>query len=176
MVHSESSERKKRKPRGRPFTSDNNPRKPKRKVLDASGLESSDEGGIVVALTQSAGLEALKEGFDQMEKQAVEDLKETVEALKEEREPEKILTCQGAGGDYLHPIKKEEPKEGEIIDSIEFKNGSNVLKIVFKKQHNRSFRIQAFLNETTEIRPVTYTGSSTASSFWNLLKGSLKKD
>ena len=172
MVHSEFSEGKKRKPRGRPFTSEYNPRKPKGTVLDASGLESSDEGGIIATLEQSVGTEALKQGFDQMQKREQESLKQLLSDTKEEA----TLTSSGTGGEYLENPPKEAPKDGDIIDSIEFRNGSNVLKIVFKKQHNRSFRIQAFLNETTEIRPVTYTGSSTASSFWNLLKGSLKKD
>ena len=156
MVHSESSERKKRKPRGRPFTSDNNPKKLKREVLDDPGLESSDEGGIVATLEQGSAVEALKEAYDVGMKQHEENIKEMLNPS-------------------IEPIQ-EVPKEGEVIDCIEFKNGSNVLKIVFKKQHNRSFRIQAFLNESTEIRPVTYTGSHTATTFWNLLKGSLKKD
>lgn len=67
-------------------------------------------------------------------------------------------------------------KDDEIVDQIEFKNGSNVLKILFKKKHNRMFRVQIFMNEITEIRPVTYTGAMTAKAFWNLLKGSLRKD
>lgn len=206
MVHKEPSEGKKRKPRGRPFTSEYNPRKSKNDFLATARRERRDRGediapndeslkeeplkqeleqskvkkrkrdirdmhgvphdesGITTTLEQGAGVESLKEGFDEYQK--------NLGAIEPGQEVEVEL-----GHFKVEQINIPEPtKEGEIIDSIEFKNGSNVLKIVFKKQHNRSFRIQAFLNETTEIRPVTYTGSSTASSFWSLLKGSLKKD
>lgn len=72
-------------------------------------------------------------------------------------------------------IKKDDTKKFEIIEKIEFKNGENILSIRFSKKNNRMFRIQVFLNDEFEIRPVTYSGSSTGISFWNLLKGSLKK-
>lgn len=73
------------------------------------------------------------------------------------------------------PEIKDESKELELIDSLVFKNGENNLTIRFSKKHNRMFRIQIFLNDESEIRPVTYTGASTGYSFWNLLKGALKK-
>jgi hypothetical protein len=66
-------------------------------------------------------------------------------------------------------------KELDLIETLNFKNGENTLSIRFSKKHNRMFRIQIFLNDKTEIRPVTYTGASTGYGFWNLLKGSLKK-
>lgn len=80
-------------------------------------------------------------------------------------------------------VKKNEPeKQAETIDksltlieSIVFKNGENTITIRLSKKHNRMFRVQAFLNDAIEIRPVTYTGSSPAFAFWNLLKGALKK-
>lgn len=70
------------------------------------------------------------------------------------------------------PISLDEA-EAELIDCLEFKNGKNILKIVFKKQHNRSYRIQCFLNDRIEIRPVTYTGSKTATIVWELLKSNV---
>lgn len=63
----------------------------------------------------------------------------------------------------------------EVLDSMEFLNGDNKLSIRFSKRSNRMYRIQIFLNDETEIRPVTYNGSSTGVSFWNLLKGALRK-
>ena len=69
---------------------------------------------------------------------------------------------------------KEIVEENTEIDFLEFENGKNKLKISLFKKHNRMFRIQIFLNDHTEIRPTTYTGSSMALSFWNLLKESLK--
>lgn len=65
--------------------------------------------------------------------------------------------------------------ELEVLDSMEFRNGDNKLSIRFSKRSNRMYRIQIFLNDETEIRPVTYNGSSTGVSFWNLLKGALRK-
>lgn len=64
--------------------------------------------------------------------------------------------------------------ELEEIDSLDFKRGENILSIKLFKKENRVFRIQMFLNKTTEIRNVTYSGTNTAFGFWNLLKGSLK--
>jgi hypothetical protein len=72
-------------------------------------------------------------------------------------------------------INKEKTKDLEMIESIDFKNGENTLSIRFSKRHNRMFRIQVFLNNENQIRPVTYTGASTGYAFWNLLKGALKK-
>jgi hypothetical protein len=77
------------------------------------------------------------------------------------------------------PEKKEYNKENnldsELIETLEFKNGENTLTIRLLKKMTRMFRIQVMLNEKTEIRPVTYVGSSTAYCFWNMLKDSLKK-
>jgi hypothetical protein len=82
----------------------------------------------------------------------------------------------------IPPINEEiEQEEGQkavpgnqVIDTIEFTKGNDKLTIVLSKKHNRMFRVQVFLNDTTEMRPGTYTGASPAMSFWNLLKGSLK--
>jgi len=165
MVHTELGERKRGKPRGRPFTSTNNPSKLKNKVLDAQGLDTSDEGGIIASVPQQAGIEALQEGLDAINLQADQRLKNICEKLTTE------CVQEEKGESVISPTPPP-----ETIESIDFKNGSNSLKIVFKRRHNRMFRIQIFLNDQTEIRPITYTGSSTAFSFWNLLKGSLKKD
>ena len=70
---------------------------------------------------------------------------------------------------------QNEVKELELIESLDFMNGTNKLSIRFSKKHNRMFRIQVFLNDTNEIRPVTYSGASTGGTFWKLLKGILKK-
>ena len=82
--------------------------------------------------------------------------------------------------EYMKESEKEaieechEIKDLEKIDSIDFKNGKNTLSIRFSRRHNRMFRVQIFLNDQTEIRPVTYNGSSTGYTFWNILKGLLK--
>lgn len=170
MVHKEHSEGKKAKPRGRPFTKGHKRGKPQNDVLDVAGHESGDEGGIVVPNPQSVVIEEKKEQQDaiefQLPKQGMETLqhtlKETMNTEQEEATPPK-------------EEPKEEPKDLELIDSLEFKNGENTLTIRFSKKHNRMFRIQVYLNDESEIRPVTYTGASTGYAFWKLLKGALKK-
>ena len=177
MVHREPSEGKKRKPRGRPFPKGNKRGKLEDDVLDASGHESGDEGGIITPLTQSAGVEALKQSYDELENQDKETLKELVEGPKEGigcLAPG--ATIEGGLGISLHeqiPIKN--PIENAVIESIEFLRGKDTMKIVLLKRHNRMYRIQIFLNDS-EIRPNTYTGASSAMAFWNLLKGSLKNE
>lgn len=76
----------------------------------------------------------------------------------------------------LAVVEIQETKENmEIMETVNFINGENILSLRFSRLHNRSFRIQVFLNAENEIRPVTYTGARTAYAFWNLLKGALKK-
>jgi hypothetical protein len=165
MVHKERGEGKKLKPRGRPFVKGNKRGKLENGVLASSGRESGNEGGVVAPTPQSSNVEPAKQ-----EIQALNKLPELVitglekqlkEAMETPIEPEKEI--------------KEEAKPLELIESMDFKNGENVLSIRFSKKHNRMFRIQIFLNGENEIRPVTYTGASTGYSFWNLLKGALKK-
>ena len=88
-----------------------------------------------------------------------------------------------AGGVYALPegtpistlvVNSEEDKKLQKIESLEFKNGENTLTIRFSKTNNRLFRVQVFLNEETEIRPMSLSGSSSGYSFWNLLKKALK--
>lgn len=74
----------------------------------------------------------------------------------------------------VYPEENEKNSELDLIDSVEFLKGKNKLTIRFSKRNNRMFRIQVFLNDKHEVRPVTYTGSSTGYAFWNLLKGALK--
>jgi hypothetical protein len=71
--------------------------------------------------------------------------------------------------------EKEDKKALELIEKLEFSNGKNTLSIRFSKRHNRMYRIQIFLNDEIEVRPVTYTGASTGCGFWKLLKGALRK-
>lgn len=73
-------------------------------------------------------------------------------------------------------LPSEAQEEEPIIDQIEFTHGKNTLKIIMRKKHNRLFKTQVILNDKTEIRPVTYTGSTMAQAFWGLLKRSLLKE
>jgi hypothetical protein len=68
------------------------------------------------------------------------------------------------------PDESENDSGLELVERIDFKNGKNVLSIRFSKRTNRLYRMQVFLNDETEIRPVTYTGSSQANGYWGLLK------
>jgi hypothetical protein len=69
----------------------------------------------------------------------------------------------------------ESAPDNEQCQSIDFSNGKNTLSVRYRKCSNRQFRIQIFLNDTIEIRPVSYTGSSTGNAFWALIKGVMKK-
>lgn len=166
MVHRDNSEGKKAKPRGRPFTKGHKRGKPQNDVLVDSGRESGDEGRVVASDPRSAIVEEKNEQQDGIEFQIPKKGMETMEPTLKET----MNTTQ----EEQAPIK-EEVKDLELIDALEFKNGENTLTIRFSKKHNRMFRIQVFLNNESEIRPVTYTGASTGYAFWNLLKGALKK-
>lgn len=175
MVHSEPSEGKKFKPRGRPFPKGNKRGKLKDDVLDASRRESGVEGGVVAPALKSAIVDPANNGIlCQLPKvfmQTIDNtLKECMETnlIEEDKEIQEVK-------DEAKDVKKDEPKELETIETVDFKNGENTLSIRFSKRHNRMFRIQVFLNNENEIRPVTYTGASTGYTFWNLLKGALKK-
>ena len=74
----------------------------------------------------------------------------------------------------LLTASKKDKKPLELIDSLEFLRGTDKLTIRFSKKANRMYRIQIFLNNGSEIRPVTYTGARTAYTFWDMLKGCLK--
>lgn len=75
----------------------------------------------------------------------------------------------------LETNEKETINSFESIECLDFHNKDNKLSIKLFKKHNRMFRVQIFLNDSNEIRPMTFTGSSTALSFWKLLKEALKK-
>jgi hypothetical protein len=177
------------KPRGKPFPKDNFRGKPKGKVLAAPRCESGVEGGIVVPSLESTMqhcANAESGGFIDVPQEFVEaiinNLKEpmniTDEILKENMNtPNKIATRESViklEETKVDPVT-EEAKELELIESLDFMNGPNKLSIRFSKKHNRMFRIQIFLNDEHEVRPVTYSGASTGVTFWNLLKGVLRK-
>lgn len=155
MVHKESSEGKKCKPRGRPFTSEYNPRKPKNDFLDTSGLETGNPREVIVTNKQSC-----KEGPSE----------EEIEVLKTNQEENTLVKSET-------PILPQQEIGGKIKENtheIEFHNGENTLKISMTKKNNRVFSVKIFMNDDIEIRPSTYMGSTTAMAFWNLLKGALK--
>lgn len=62
----------------------------------------------------------------------------------------------------------------EVVDSMDFCNGENLLSVRLMRRPNRSHSVQIFMNGETEIRNVTYNGAKGALAYWNLLKGSLK--
>lgn len=150
----------KAKPRGRPFSkgyAPHNKGKSNPTLLDDSGCEIGDSRPVIAPEPQSS----------------------IVEPKKEELSP-----LAGAGDKMIQAIDQitkenmEKPatnEEDELVEEMSFMNGSNKLSIRFSKKHNRMYRVQVFLNDETQIRPVTYTGASTGYAYWNLLKGALKK-
>lgn len=165
MVHKDVIERRKEKskPRGKPFEKGNQLRaKVKGKAVDDSGHQIGVEGGVVAPAPQCSIVEPANanDGIEfQLPSIAMDTLKPI---LKEAMNPT--------------PTEEKEEKENdvELIEAIDFMNGPNKLSLRFSKKKNRVYRIQVFLNDVEEIRPVTYSGATTGVSFWRLLKGTLK--
>lgn len=187
MVHTKSSEGKKLKPRGRPFPKGNKRGKLEKCILDASGCESSVSGAVIAHEPQSSIVEPAN-GI------VMENLHEVEGKIMPIDETKPVRYEDNTIGRVIEPVDSiplnvsipqqmsegVEVEEGQkitpanqVIDTIEFTKGKDKLTIVLSKRHNRMFRVQVFLNDTTEMRPGTYTGASPAMSFWNLLKGSL---
>lgn len=165
------------KPRGKPFPKDNVRGKPKSKALVPSGRESSVEGGVVAPEPQSVIVEPLIEESTVLNLLPTLVMNTTDQILKENMESPAEIKDVGPGITLDSPKAKEaeEVKDLELIESLDFINGPNKLSIRFSKKHNRMFRIQVFLNDDNEIRPVTYSGATTGMAFWKLLKGVLKQ-
>lgn len=166
------------KPRGKPFPKDNIRGKPKSKVLAAPGCEIGIEGGVVAPEPQSVVVESLKVETGVLNQLPSLVMNITDEILKENMNTPAQIIESGPGitldAPKVEPVT-EEVKDLELIESLDFINGPNKLSIRFSKKHNRMFRIQIFLNDEHEVRPVTYSGATTGNTFWNLLKGVLKK-
>ena len=161
MLHKSAGERPKNKPRGRPFSKGHRQGEPKVDILASERPSERNEGGTVIDSQVTAGA-----GFP-----APVDLSQIPNLIND--------TINHAIKECLDTPKTEaktdDSKDLETIESIEFKNGENTLSIRFSKRHNRMFRIQIYLNDESEIRPVTYTGATTGYAFWKLLKGAMKK-
>ena len=176
MVHREPSEGKKLKPRGRPFPKGNKRGKLENEILDTSGSEISVEGGAVTPSLNSSIVDSARDGvFHQLNTFVIDTLDNTLKECMETNQVEEIEPMQEEVKEIAKESKKEDLKDLEVIESIDFKNGDSTLSIRFSKRHNRMFRIQVFLNNKEEIRPVTYTGASTGYTFWTLLKGAINK-
>lgn len=162
MVLEDTSERKKRKPRGRPFPKGNINGKPRDSVLDVMGRET-DVRGATIAPDQQ------KPDTGQINKE-IRPMQEPTQPISQE----KIIAPFSDEQRKENNTVEEDEAELKPVDEMVFSDGKNTLKILLRQKKNRVFRMQVFLNDTQEIRPLTYTGSATAMTFWNLLKGSLK--
>lgn len=160
-----AGEPKKSKPRGRPFSKGyvpHNKRKSNPTLLDDSGHEICDKGRVIEPSSTLATVEPLNgaEGLEvYLTPEQVDTLNQTQEAKMEA------------------PIEKEDAEKDAtltLIESVDFMRGNNKISLRLSKRHNRLFRLQIFLNDTMEIRPVTYNGASTAYSYWNVLKEIMK--
>lgn len=159
MVHKDIIERRKDKlkPRGKPFQKGNKRGKIEDETSVNRGCEVSVERGFVTPTHQPEPIEEKETPMDTIDK----ILNENMTA------PAEIVTIGS-------PINIQEVKDLELIDSLDFSNGLNKVSIRFSKRHNRMYRIQIFINDVHEVRPVTYSGASTGMTFWKLLKGVLK--
>lgn len=151
------------KPRGKPFPKGHKKGSHDIKEELASGLATSNEGGIVVPSPQLLNVEAIEEP-----KSVLYELPRLISETIEHNLKEPMNNTQ--------EVKEEESKQDlELIEKIDFFNESNKLSIIFSKKPNRMYRVQLMLNDEHEVRPVTYSGTSTGTAFWNLLKGVMKK-
>lgn len=163
MVSKKTSERPKLKPRGRPFVKGNRRGKLEGGVLDASGRESGIDGGTIAPEPNKSIVEQTNKEIKPMEKQD----QSKVEVLEHK---------EGLTAPTSTEVKSNEEEGVKIIESLDFKDDKgNCLKIVYSATPARRYRLQVFLNDSQEIRPVTYNGTSTATAFWSMLKGTLKK-
>lgn len=158
MVYRIASERKKtavRPPvRTRPFGSGQKKAADDREVLGVKRHAKPPKGKTLD--TKNISEESSNDKMDfQLPKKSVHNFVKTIS-----EEVEQDNTCS---------------KGLEIVEKMEFTSGRNKLTIRFCKKPNRMYRLQIFLNDELEIRPVTYNGWSLAKGYWTLLKGTLKK-
>lgn len=161
MVHKELGQGEKYKPRGRPFPKGNKRGKLENSVLADSRHSISNEGGNLDPKIKEVNMEEAAKG-------------EAVQPVLNEL-PRLVVETIEHGIKEALSYPSEEKEDSKIIETLDFINGENKLSIAFSAVNNRRFRIQIFLNGDTEVRPVTYQGSSSGYSFWKLLKGALKK-
>ena len=152
----------KSKPIGKPFPKGHKKGSHAIKQELASGLDASNKGGVIASPPQSLDSEPVN-----VEKSVLHELPRLIIETIEHNLKEPMNIPQ--------ETKEETPKDLELIECIDFINGSNKLSLRFSKKPNRMYRIQVMLNDEHEVRPVTYSGTSTGTTFWNLLKGVLKK-
>lgn len=159
MLFKRVSKRTKAKPRGRPFSKNNNRGKSNDSLLDVEGRT----GRIERETLMKKECESMKENNTVQDVAAFTPEISVVDTSKAEQKP-------------IESITQEPVEVVEVIDSLDFKDEKgNTLKIIYRATPARRYRLQIFLNDTQEIRPVTYNGTSTSMSFWNMLKGNLKK-
>lgn len=177
MVHKDIIERRKDKlkPRGKPFPKGNKRGKIEGENLANRGRKISVEGELITPFSQTEPIEE-SENPSVLHKMHTIVMNTTDKILKENMTTaEEIATI---GVDItLNKVKNEtveKVKDLELIESLDFINGLNKVSIRFSKKQNRMYRIQIFMNDEYEVRPVTYSGASTGKIFWNLLKGVLK--
>ena len=166
MVHETISEGKKHKPRGRPFAKGNKRGKLNDHVLDLERSKESHKGEIVTEDNQKSAENSESNILFQLPSKVMETCDKI---LMENLATSVAETFDNAQKENL----SNDCKSLELMDCIDFFNGKNKISIKFLKRHNRMFRVQIFLNDKTELRPVTYTGASMGYAFWNLLKESL---
>ena len=163
----------KKRPRGRPFKKAMEPNlKPTESpVKTVPPLVKTLAKAVATATPGKAGIDEIHESMPIVSKAGV------VVADDEEigwiKSDESVTPSSGKFP--IVGIPSQENLESYILlETIDFFNGENSLKITLSRKGNKTFRTEIILNGITEIRPQTYTGASKALSFWNLLKGAVQ--
>ena len=161
MVPANTSQGKEHKARGRPFAKGNVKGAPRGAVLGSSRLQSDSNGSNVIQEEKHK-----EEPLNSLPIQKEEKLmQEETQAPSAPQEESKLVTCyEGI------------PKPDTEVDSIEFTNGENKLKIVLlTKGSSRLMQVKVFLNDTIEIKPATYTSKSIVGIYFDMLRQHMKK-
>jgi hypothetical protein len=168
-----------RRPRGRPPGSTKHKTSPGNSVLDPKGREGSLKGQDVASATILTSAHFKPEIMQVKPIQPVNiELDSPEIRTQADFKPPRAPITTVTGAISTHPeIPEGVPEktlEDRELDAIVFTNGNNTLKMTFRQKDNRICNMKIYLNDTTEIRPVTYNGLHTGKTYWNLLKASLK--
>lgn len=177
----------------------NRGRKPKaafKPILDDSRRDNGDQWGNIANEPENAKNEQRNVNFNkfpdlpddvlikklnQEQKRIYESEKVAVveeeisEVFSDKPDKNKSYKLKSAEMNVQKPEKEIKEKNSTLIDSMEFKRGSDTISINLIKKRNRMYSIKVMLNNRIEIRPATYQGSSAANTFWQLLTGEFKK-
>lgn len=159
MVHEDIIARRAKK-EGKHIEKNDKVAKSQKSNMASARPETNDSGGTIAVNTKKPVVSSQNANLKDLDK--LNESKKSVEKENKWADLEKFVP------------EEENIAPKKLMDCIEFSNGKNILSLKLFKTHNRMYKIQAFLNDQIEIRPVSYNGGGSANAYWNLLKGAVK--